>query len=107
LQTEVVVRSPLSVSIHPEKLTVDLGKNAEFTCTASGEPLPSSIVWLKDGTILRTGSSAGRVRFLSQNRIIISGVVREDQGIYQCVVKNDYETGQQAAQLRLGGKFTI
>jgi Down syndrome cell adhesion protein len=101
------VRSPLTLNLHPDKLTVDLGKNAEFTCQASGEPQPGPVTWLKDGSVLRSGSGAGRVRFLSQNRIAINGVVREDQGIYQCVVKNDYETGQKSAQLGLGGELYI
>ncbi|XP_035706801.1 Down syndrome cell adhesion molecule-like protein Dscam2 isoform X3 [Folsomia candida] len=104
-ETELIVRSPLVVNLHPENAVVDLGKNAEFTCQTSGEPQPGPVTWLKDGVTLRSGSGAGRIRFLSQNRLTITGVVREDQGIYQCFAKNDYETGQKAAHLRLGDAY--
>lgn len=106
-QLELIVRSPLTVNLHPEKLTVDLGKNAEFSCQFSGEPQSGPVSWLKDGSAIRSGSGGGRIRLLSQNRLSISGVVREDQGSYQCFVKNDYETAQKSAQLRLGGKLFV
>lgn len=119
------MRSPLTVNLHPKKLSVDLGKSAEFTCsivsgggggdaqqtTLSSSPSSSTssstIHWLKDGVPLLSASSSGgsRVRFIGHNRISIQSVTREDQGMYQCMAKNDYGSVQQSAQLWLGGKI--
>lgn len=118
------MRSPLTINLHPKKLSVDLGKSAEFTCSivsggngedaqqgSSSSPSSTSsstIHWLKDGVPLLSaaGTSGGsRVRFIGHNRISIQSVTREDQGMYQCIVKNDYYGSvQQSAQLLLGGK---
>lgn len=32
-------------------------------------------------------------------------VAREDRGMYQCFVRNEYEMAQGIAELRLGGEF--
>ena len=100
----MTVRSSLTVNLRPEKSTVDLGKNVEFNCFASGEP-PPAVQWMKDGRLLRPGNTASRIRFIGPSRIQVVGVQREDQGIYQCIAKNDYETVQSSAQLWLGGTF--
>lgn len=58
--------------------------------------------WLKDGQPLRTGS---RVRLLTKEHIKITSVTKEDRGMYQCFVRNDYDAVQSTAEMRLGGKF--
>lgn len=60
------------------------------------------MVWLKDGQPLRTGS---RVRLLTKEHIKITSVTKEDRGMYQCFVRNDYDAVQSTAEIRLGGKF--
>lgn len=70
-------------------------------CIATGYPL-ASVQWLKDGQPLRTGS---RVRLLTKEHIKITSVTKEDRGMYQCFVRNDYDAVQSTAEMRLGGKF--
>lgn len=69
-------------------------------CIATGYPLVN-IWWLKDGQPLRTGS---RVRLLTREHIRITSVAKEDRGMYQCFVRNDYDVVQSTAEMRLGGK---
>lgn len=57
--------------------------------------------WLKDGQPLRTGA---RIRAVSRERISVMSVAREDRGMYQCFVRNEYEMAQGIAELRLGGE---
>ena len=42
----------------------------------------------------------------SQNAILkINSVKKEDRGMYQCFIRNDQESAQATAELRLGGRF--
>jgi hypothetical protein len=68
--------------LYPEKLlTVDLGKNAEFSCF-DGQEKSVTITWMKDGSLLRSTGETGKVRFMNQNRILsITSVDRNDQGM--------------------------
>lgn len=72
-------------------------------CIATGYPL-ASVQWLKDGQPLRTGS---RVRLLTKEHIKITSVTKEDRGMYQCFVRNDYDAVQSTAEMRLGGEYSF
>lgn len=77
------------------------GHNISQRCIATGYPL-ANIQWLKDGQPLRTGS---RVRLLTKEHIKITSVTKEDRGMYQCFVRNDYDAVQSTAEMSLGGKL--
>ncbi|KAI9578572.1 hypothetical protein GQX74_009146, partial [Glossina fuscipes] len=98
LDVQVSVTSPLTAAIQPTVQTVNLGKTADLICSISGFP-KQSISWLKDGQPLRSGA---RVRLLSKEHIRITSITKEDKGMYQCMVKNDIESVQATAELRLG-----
>lgn len=86
------------------QVTVDLGKDAEFQCSVTGQPRPV-ISWAKDGLPVREGSSGrSKVTGNDGSMLRISSIVRDDKGMYQCFAKNDYEMVQATAELRLGGK---
>ncbi|XP_026843877.1 Down syndrome cell adhesion molecule-like protein Dscam2 [Drosophila persimilis] len=97
-KVDLSVTSALSASIQPAVQTVSLGHTADLVCSVSGFPT-QNIIWMKDGGTLRTGS---RVRLLSNEHIHISSIVKEDKGMYQCILKNDFESTQSSAELRLG-----
>ncbi|XP_071439149.1 cell adhesion molecule Dscam2-like [Hetaerina americana] len=106
VEVELSVAVPLSVSLHPPSLTIDVGGSAELSCVTSGLPRPS-LSWKKDGLPLRPGGGAGVVgsRFrlmLSGAKLVFTSVQREDKGMYQCFARNDLETAQATAELRLG-----
>ncbi|XP_044574410.1 Down syndrome cell adhesion molecule-like protein Dscam2 isoform X3 [Cotesia glomerata] len=92
------VSASLSVHVQPPVQTVDLGKPASLTCSASGFP-QAALYWLKDGQPLRTGD---HISLISRDRISVSAVAREDRGMYQCFVRNEHEMAQGIAELRLG-----
>nr|XP_031839913.1 Down syndrome cell adhesion molecule-like protein Dscam2 isoform X3 [Nomia melanderi] len=98
MEVRLTVSAPLSVHVQPSIQTVDLGKAAHLTCSASGFP-QAALYWLKDGQPLRTGA---RVRAVTRERISVMSVAREDRGMYQCFVRNEYEMAQGIAELRLG-----
>ncbi len=85
--------APLSANIEPQVQTVDYGRPATLTCHAEGNPI-KSISWMKDGAPLSHTDTVLR----------IEAVRREDKGMYQCVVRNDQESAQASAELKLGGR---
>ena len=98
--------SPLEVQVVPAVQTIDVGKNAEFTCWTNideAETGSRQMVWKKDGveihSSLRTSFSSTRQKFH------IASVQAEDKGMYQCFVQTaTSQMAQGSAQLRLGGE---
>lgn len=64
------------------------------------------IQWFRNGEPLLTDVNR-KVKLLSPLVLAVYGVTRHDRGMYQCIVKNDRESSQGSAELRLGGKITV
>ncbi|XP_054706600.1 cell adhesion molecule DSCAML1-like [Uloborus diversus] len=97
-ETEILVTAPLSAQLLPKIQSVDVGKSAIFNCSSSGHPV-MKVDWIKDGLPLRPGS---RVDFPARDILRINSIQREDKGMFQCFVSNDFDSVQGAAQLTLG-----
>lgn len=97
----LTVSTPIHVEISPNVLSVHMGGMAEFRClvTANGMTAgPQHITWFKDGRQL---PSSGRVGDTLQ----VTGVTKEDKGMYQCVVRRqEGDSFQASAELQLGGE---
>lgn len=130
LELRLTVWAPLSVHVLPPRQTVDVGKSADLVCQAAGFPR-QQVRWLKDGRPLRalggmgaasaTAPAAapptalvedaveadGRLRLLAADRLHIAAVAKDDRGMYQCVVRNENDMAQGAAELRLGGRLQV
>lgn len=98
VETVLTVTAPLSAEIEPRVQTIDFGRPATFTCNVKGNPV-KTISWLKDGKPL--GQEEQTLR--------IESVKKEDKGMYQCFIRNDQESAQATAELKLGGrcKFSL
>ncbi|KAH0947632.1 hypothetical protein HN011_008031 [Eciton burchellii] len=94
VETVLTVTAPLTAEIEPSTQTIDFGRPATFTCTVQGNPI-KTISWLKDGKPLG----------LEDRVLRIESVKKEDKGMYQCFVRNDQESAQATAELKLGGRF--
>jgi hypothetical protein len=93
VETVLTVTAPLSAAIEPQVQTIDFGRPAVFTCRFSGNPI-KTMRWMKDG------------KFIDHTDAILTipSVKKEDKGMYQCVIKNDQESAQSTAELKLGGR---
>nr|XP_033326668.1 Down syndrome cell adhesion molecule-like protein Dscam2 isoform X36 [Megalopta genalis] len=94
VETVLTVTAPLAAEIEPSTQTIDFGRPATFTCNVRGNPI-KTISWLKDGKPLG----------LEDHVLRIESVKKEDKGMYQCFVRNDQESAQATAELKLGGRF--
>ncbi len=94
VETVLTVTAPLSVEVEPKNQIVDYGRPATFKCHFRGNPI-KNVEWLKDGRPL--GHSDPILR--------INSVNKEHRGMYQCFIRNDAESAQATAELKLGGRF--
>lgn len=95
------VTTALQVDVQPTMLSVHMAGTAEFRCLVSSNGAPvgmQHITWFKDGRQLPNSGLLG-------DTLIVTGVGREDKGMYQCVVRRqEGDTFQATAELQLGGK---
>ncbi|XP_024945332.1 Down syndrome cell adhesion molecule-like protein Dscam2 isoform X13 [Cephus cinctus] len=97
-ELRLIVTAPLHVEVSPTLLSVHLGGNAEFRCVVGTHPQvgPHFVTWYKDGRQL---PGSGRQSELLR----LNSIVREDRGMYQCIVRrSEGETAQASAELQLG-----
>lgn len=93
VETVLTVTAPLSAKIDPPSQVVDFGRPAVFTCHFSGNPI-KTVSWLKDGK--KIGHTDAILR--------IESVKKEHKGMYQCFIRNDQESAEATAELKLGGR---
>lgn len=96
---------PLTVSMIPERLIrVKEGDSASIECMVRNRldfyHQTLSIEWLKDAKPLIFGS---RIKLISQNKLRILSLLREDRGMYQCICKNEHDVAMAYIQLSLEG----
>ncbi|KAL4597516.1 immunoglobulin superfamily DCC subclass member 3-like [Arapaima gigas] len=70
---------------HPESMAVDEGGVARFQCQVNGIP-EADITWEKNRTMVNTQDT--RFTLLPAGILQITGVRREDAGVYRCVATN-------------------
>ncbi|RXG57226.1 Hemicentin-1 [Armadillidium vulgare] len=83
------------VSVASKEIIVAAGENAELECFAEGQPKPS-ISWSRpDLAGLEITPKDSRIQIID-NRLIISPVISEDMGTYQCTGTN--RAGSESAK---------
>ena len=90
---------------------MDIGNNATFTCTASGEPVPAISWQFGDTTfssgdkyiIVATGETPGTDvdgGAMTESMLTVVGVDAGDEGTYSCVATNDHGSVADSASLQ-------
>ncbi|XP_072155021.1 cell adhesion molecule Dscam1 isoform X2 [Bemisia tabaci] len=95
VETVLTVTAPLFAGVEPTIQTVDFGRPASLTCNYKGNPV-KTVSWMKDGKPL-LGHEGPTLK--------IDSVRKEDKGMYQCIVRNEQESAQAVAEIKLGGRF--
>lgn len=89
---------PLKVEVVTTKRVIRSGEEVSLNCSMT--TAPKSVVWVKDQ---RRIVPDHRIRRMSQTHLKILVFQREDSGMYQCYVYNDWESAQAHVQLDLKG----
>ncbi|KAG1650320.1 Down syndrome cell adhesion molecule-like protein Dscam2 [Nymphon striatum] len=96
-KSRLIVRDPLKAYILPNVQTVNSGEKIELKCIVNGHPV-LELIWKFNGGSLFDNESVK----ISKDILVISSANREHEGMYQCMVRNTWESIQTAAQVILG-----
>ncbi|KAI4564773.1 hypothetical protein MJG53_015785, partial [Ovis ammon polii x Ovis aries] len=80
---------------HPSNLYAYESMDIEFECTVSGKPVPT-VNWMKNGDVV---IPSDYFQIVGGSNLRILGVVKSDEGFYQCVAENEAGNTQTSAQL--------
>ncbi|KAF4524305.1 hypothetical protein B566_EDAN005361 [Ephemera danica] len=85
VQVTLTVTASLSAHVQPQSQVVDVGKSAVFQCIPGGHPVT-------------------HVAFEMSRRetLTIRPVQKDDHGMYQCFVSNEWDMAQATTELQLG-----
>ena len=78
-----------------------VGDTVELPCTASGYPIPG-YHWIKDGSPVTLDDRLT----LKGGNLLITAVVLEDDGIYECEATSDSGSATASRHLTVRGKFS-
>ncbi|CAM4668213.1 netrin receptor DCC [Lepidochelys kempii] len=80
---------------HPSNLYAYESMDIEFECAVSGKPVPT-VDWIKNGEVV---IPSDYFQIVGGSNLRILGLVKSDEGFYQCVAENDAGNAQTSAQL--------
>ncbi|XP_060136345.1 netrin receptor DCC [Zootoca vivipara] len=80
---------------HPSNLYAYESMDIEFECSVSGKPIPT-VQWIKNGEVV---IPSDYFQIVGGSNLRILGLVKSDEGFYQCVAENDAGNSQTSAQL--------
>lgn len=99
IRVTLEVTAPLTAHVQPQVQVVDVGKEASFQCIVNGYPV-SQVGWLHNGKPVAPDS---RVEVMVEpHRLTIKQLNKDDKGMYQCVVSNNWDQAQAVAELDMG-----
>ncbi|CAM9982991.1 unnamed protein product [Lampetra fluviatilis] len=91
----LTVHAPPRFSFPPRDALAHEGADVELACGVEGNPAPS-IKWLKNGDTVIPGDY---FHIAEEHTLKILGVVKSDEGMYQCVAENEHGNVQAGARL--------
>ncbi|KAJ8980663.1 hypothetical protein NQ317_013275 [Molorchus minor] len=93
------ITASLSAHIQPQVQVVDVGKDAHFQCIINGYPV-SQVNWLHNG---KPVAQDNRMEVMVEPpRLTVRQLTKEDRGMYQCIISNNWDQAQATAELDMG-----
>ncbi|XP_026057634.1 neogenin isoform X2 [Carassius auratus] len=95
IQAELTVHVPPRFLTRPSNTYAQESMDIIFECDVTGSP-PPTVKWMKDGD---TVIPSDYFRIVKQHDLQVLGLVKSDEGFYQCLAENDAGNVQASAQL--------
>uniref|UniRef100_A0A7N6A1J1 Neogenin 1b n=1 Tax=Anabas testudineus TaxID=64144 RepID=A0A7N6A1J1_ANATE len=94
-QTQLTVQVPPRFVKRPENIYAHESMDIVFECEVSGSPAPT-VKWVKNGDAV---IPSDYFKIIKEHNLQVLGLVKSDEGFYQCLAENDAGNIQSSAQL--------
>ncbi|XP_072258227.1 neogenin isoform X9 [Pyxicephalus adspersus] len=94
-QAELFVQVPPVFHVKPSNTHAHESMDIVFECEVSGKPAPA-VKWVKNGDMV---IPSDYFKIVDDHDLQVLGLVRSDEGFYQCIAENEVGNVQAAAQL--------
>ncbi|NXF11508.1 NEO1 protein, partial [Smithornis capensis] len=92
---ELTVQVPPEFLRRPANIYAHESMDIVFECEVSGKPTPT-VKWLKNGDMV---IPSDYFKIVKEHNLQVLGLVKSDEGFYQCIAENDVGNAQAGAQL--------
>ncbi|XP_069480708.1 neogenin isoform X3 [Ambystoma mexicanum] len=94
-QADLAIQVPPEFLVRPASLYAHESMDIIFECEVSGKPTPT-VTWVKNGDMV---IPSDYFKIVKEYNLQVLGLVKSDEGFYQCIAKNDVGNAQAGAQL--------
>ncbi|XP_007439920.1 neogenin [Python bivittatus] len=94
-QADLTVQVPPMFLKQPANIYAHESMDIVFECDVSGKPTPT-VKWVKNGDVV---IPSDYFKIVNEHNLQVLGLVKSDEGFYQCITENDVGNIQAGAQL--------
>ncbi|XP_076781637.1 neogenin isoform X11 [Arvicanthis niloticus] len=94
-QAELTVQVPPEFLKQPANIYAHESMDIVFECEVTGKPTPT-VKWVKNGDVV---IPSDYFKIVKEHNLQVLGLVKSDEGFYQCIAENDAGDTQAGAQL--------
>ncbi|XP_051053557.1 neogenin isoform X2 [Phodopus roborovskii] len=94
-QAELTVQAPPEFLKQPANIYAHESMDIVFECEVIGKPTPT-VKWVKNGDVV---IPSDYFKIVKEHNLQVLGLVKSDEGFYQCIAENDVGNTQAGAQL--------
>uniref|UniRef100_A0A8C2T9R6 Neogenin n=1 Tax=Coturnix japonica TaxID=93934 RepID=A0A8C2T9R6_COTJA len=94
-QAELAVQVPPEFLKRPANIYAHESMDIVFECEVTGKPAPT-VKWVKNGDVV---IPSDYFKIVKEHNLQVLGLVKSDEGFYQCIAENDVGNAQAGAQL--------
>ncbi|XP_053783470.1 neogenin isoform X8 [Desmodus rotundus] len=94
-QAELTVQARPGFLKQPTNIYAHESMDITFECEVTGKPTPT-VKWVKNGDVV---IPSDYFKIVKEHNLQVLGLVKSDEGFYQCIAENDVGNAQAGAQL--------
>ncbi|XP_060138947.1 neogenin isoform X5 [Zootoca vivipara] len=94
-QADLIVQAPPEFLKQPSNIYAHESMDIVFECDVTGKPTPT-VKWVKNGDVV---IPSDYFKIVNEHDLQVLGLVKSDEGFYQCIADNDVGNIQAGAQL--------